>query len=142
MLKKTMKVNGGLRTPAWFDEDSGKLFTDKETALEFEAEQLYKYNQELRDTSIVLTEFMRAFSVVYKVLDLSSLDPELKAGIDKMVATFEQFPLPGDAVFYTSGNAALEDMLQRQNDLLTKLLDITGDANITDVYAGIKKLGE
>lgn len=142
MLKRTMKVSGGLRTPAWFDEDTGKLFTDKAVALEYEAEQLYKYNQELRDTTIVLTEFMRVFSAVYKVIDTSGLDPEIKAGIDKMVATFEQYPLPGDVAFGVGGISTLENMLQRQNELLGKLADINDATVPTDVYTGIKKLGE
>ena len=152
MLEPYMKIEGALRTKrfrAVLDED---MVADKGTKFESDIEGIYEYNAELRDTTIVLSQFMRSFSAMWPLLDMSAMDPDTKAGIDAMVLEMAKYSTLGDEVFGDYGMEALTDMLERQEQLATIYTsdDVTIDSSdeptersspATDVFKGLKALG-
>ena len=142
MLEPYVDINGALRSKRYREIPDEKLFGNG-IKFEAEAQSVYVYNQELRDTTIALSQFMRAFSAVYKAIDTSKLDPQIKAGINAMVAKMEEYPTLGDSVFGEYGMPALDSMLERQKELHSLYnADKPQKRTRYDVYSGIKTLGK
>jgi hypothetical protein len=140
-LEQYTKVNGALRTPKFKEVSEDAVAYNENSKFESEAQDIYEINQELRDTVIVLSQFMRSFSAVYDIIDTSGLDPDVKAGIDAMIAEMNKFSTLGDSVFDEHGIAILTTMLERQQAIDVIYNDGTAP-QIVDPYRGIKALGE
>ena len=146
MLESYTEINGALRTKKFREVLSDGIQNTENISFEHEAQNIYEANQEVRDMSIVLSQFMRSFSAVYEIMDVSALEPEVKAGIDAMIAEMNKYTTLGDSVFADYGMSSLTNMLERQSDLEAIYNNTTepsdGQATVVDVYKGLKKLGE